>query len=147
MMVAAKRNNPIGDFGTRLVEESLLAATARLEEVIAAAPATDPWYAELHSALQSCTLAVEHHLDTLDGNHGLREDLGREEPRLLPRLERLDRELNHLLIEFWEAKETSAPPQRKFVEPFAHLAMELRRVADGEMEILHESLIPIGPGD
>ncbi len=147
MMVAAKRNNPIGDFGTRPAEASLLAATARLEEVIAAAPATDPWYAELHSALQACTLAVEHHLDTLDANHGLRENLGRQEPRLLPQLERLDRELNHLLVGFWEAKEPSAPSRKALVEPFAKLAMELRRAADGEMAILHESLIPIGAGD
>jgi hypothetical protein len=136
-----------GEFGARPVQESLLAATAHLEAVIASAPPADPWFHDLRTALQECTLALEHHLDTIDGSEGLKEHLGREEPRLLRRLDQLDAELNELLVEFWEAKESSAAPQARLIEPLAHLAAELRRAADGELELIHESLIAIGPGD
>lgn len=147
MTAQIERDGPAGEFGGRLSQESLLEATLRLEQVIAAAPPADPWYAELRSAIQACTLALEYHLDALDGAEGMRDWIGREEPRLMPRLERLGAALNHLLLEFWEAKEVAAHPRVTLVQPLSELASELRQVADGSFDLVHESLIPIGAED
>jgi hypothetical protein len=131
----------------RPLSESLFAATARLEAVIAAAPVVEPWSVQLQEALRDCTLAVQYHLETLDGDDGMKEQLAREEPRLIWRLERLDAALKHLLPELRDARQSSAGSTMALVEPLAHLANELRHAADDELEILYESLIPIGSGD
>jgi hypothetical protein len=127
--------------------ESLFAATARLEEVIAAAPVIDPWCAQLQTALRDCTVAVQYHLETLDGDHGMKEQIMREEPRLISRLERLDAALKHLVEELRDARLSSAGSTRALIEPYAHLVTELHHADDDELEILYESLIPIGSGD
>jgi hypothetical protein len=131
----------------RPVSESLFAATARLEAVIASAPVLDPWCLELQAALTDCTLAVKYHLETLDGDDGMIEHLTREEPRLIYRLERLDAALKHLLPELGDACQSSAGTARGLIEPLVHLVTELRHAADDELEILHESLIPVGSSD
>ena len=131
----------------RPLSESLFAATARLEAVIAAAPPLDPWCVELQAALTDCTTAVLYHLETLDGDDGMKEHLSREEPRLIFRLERLDAALKHLLPELGNACESSAGSAMALIAPLAHLVTELHQAADDELEILYESLIPIGSGD
>ena len=131
----------------RPLSESLFAATARLEAVIAAAPVLDPWCSQLQAALRDCTLAVQYHLETLDGDDGMKEHITRDEPRLISRLERLDAALQHLLPELGDACQSSAGSTRALIEPLAHLVTELRQAADDEVEILYESLIPIGSSD
>jgi hypothetical protein len=127
--------------------ESLFASTARLEEVIAAVPITDPWCAQLQAALRDCTLAVQYHLETLDGGDGMKEHLTREEPRLISRLEQLDDALKRLLPELRDARQSSADSTRALIEPLAHLVTELQHAAADEIAILYDSLIPIGSGD
>lgn len=126
---------------------SLFAATARLQQVIAAAPLVEPWYDEVRRALDACALAVEFHLQELDGDGGLKEVLGREEPRLIARMNRLDAELQHLLPELEDANNSDLQPSAALLGPLVHLAMELRQVAHEEVELVWESLIPVGNGD
>lgn len=126
---------------------SLLAAAARLEAVIAGAPVIDPWCAQLEAALRECTIAVQYHLESLDGDDGMREHVMRDEPRLISRLERLDEELKHLLPELWDARRSSSGLTKTLVEPLSHLLVELRHADDVELEILYESLTPMGSGD
>lgn len=147
MNMLANKDSSCGDFGSRLTECSLLAATQRLEHALEAAPVADPWYSEVHAAIQACTLAVEHHLDALDAADGMKHSIGSEEPRLIPRLERLDADLNRLLLEFWGAKEAAVHPRVALAGPLGQLARELRTVADGEIDLIHESLVPIGAED
>ena len=129
------------------ISASLFAATERLQQVIAAAPTVEPWYEDVRQALDVCTRAVEYHLHTLDDDGGLKEGLSREEPRLISRLERLDAELQHLLPELENVNHSATPPSAALLGPLVHLAMELRQVADEEVELLYESLLPIGSGD
>lgn len=133
------------------LSESLFDSTARLEAVIAARPVIDPWCAQLQAALRDCTLAVQYHLETLDGGDGMgdgmKELLTREEPRLISRLERLDEALKRLLPELSDARECSADSTRALIEPLAHLVTELQHAAADEVAILYDALIPIGSGD
>jgi hypothetical protein len=129
------------------ISASLFAATERLQEVIAAAPKVEPWYEEVRQALGACTRAVEYHLHSLDDDGGLKEGMSRDEPRLIWRLDRLDAELKHLLPELQDANHSAAPPSTALLGPLIHIAMGLRQVADEEVELLYESLIPIGSGD
>jgi hypothetical protein len=115
--------------------------------VIAAAPVIDPWCAQLQAALRDCTVAVEYHLEILDGDDGMKEHITREEPRLISRLERLDAALKRLLPELRDAGQSSAGSTRALIEPLAHLVTELHQADDDELDILYESLIPIGSVD
>ena len=126
---------------------SLLAAVARLEEVIAGAPAIDPWCAQLDTALRECTVAVQYHLETLDGDDGMREHIAHEEPRLISRLQRLDDELKRLLPELRDARQSSVGLSRVLTDPLMHLVAELRHADHDELELLYESLNPVGSGD
>lgn len=126
---------------------SLMAAVARLEDVIAGAPVIEPWCAQLEAALTECTSAVRYHLETLDGDDGMREHITRQEPRLISRLERLDDELKRLLPELVDACQASAGLPRVLTEPLAHLVAELHHADNDELEILYESLNPVGSGD
>ena len=129
------------------ISASLFAATERLQQVIAAAPVVEPWYDEVRDALDSCRRAVEYHLHTLEDDGGLKDGISRDEPRLISRLDRLDAELKHLLPELDNANESAAPPCPALLGPLVHIALELRQVADEEVELLYESLMPIGSGD
>ena len=126
---------------------SLLAAVAQLEDVIAGAPAIDPWCAKLDAALRECTMAVQYHLETLDGDDGMREHIVHDEPRLISRLQRLDDELKRLLPELREARESSIGLSRVLTEPLIHLVAELKHADHDELELLYESLNPVGSGD
>lgn len=135
------------NFGVRLAEDSLLAAAAHLERVISAAPPADPWYDELHAAIRGCTLAVEYHLNSIHGPDGIRESIGRAEPRLLPRIESLDTALTRLLLEFWEAKEPAVDRRSALLQSLGTLAGKLRRAASGEFDIDYEWTTAIGGED
>ncbi|MBI5949782.1 MAG: hypothetical protein HY875_16725 [Chloroflexi bacterium] len=135
------------NFGCRLAEDSLLEAAAHLERVIAAAPPLDPWYDEVHAAIRDCTLAVESHLNAIYGPDGIREAIGRAEPRLLPRIEHLDTALTRLLLEFWEAKEPAVDRRSALLQSLNLLAARLRRAARGEFDIVWDWTTPVGGGD
>lgn len=126
---------------------SLLAAVARLEDVIASAPAIDPWCAQRDAALRECTAAVRYHLETLDGDDGMRQHIAHEEPRLISRLQRLDDELKRLLPELRDARQSAVGLSKALVEPLSHLVVELRHADHDELELLYESLNPVGSGD
>lgn len=126
---------------------SLFAASARLQEVIAQAPAVEPWYADVRTALEECRSAVEHHLHGLLDDGGLKDDIGRSEPRLISRLDRLDAELQGLLPELLDANDCAARTSETFVSPLARLAAEIRQLADEEVDLLYESLLPVGSLD
>jgi len=136
-----------GSQSPRPWSESLFAATAQLEAVIAAAPVIDPWCAQLQAALRDCTVAVQYHLEILDGDDGMKEHITREEPRLISRLDRLDAALKRLLPELRDAGQSSAGSTRALIEPLTHLVTELHQADDDELDILYESLTPIGSGD
>jgi len=126
---------------------SLFEATARLESVVAAAGVIEPWCAQLQTVLRDCSATVQYHLDILEGADGMKEDIVRQEPRLLFRLENLDNALTELLAELDEARRAAAASTQLLIEPLGHLVSELREAAVGEVEILHETLIPTGGGD
>lgn len=126
---------------------SLFDAIGRLQEVIAAAPMVDPWYQEVRRALDDCALAVEFHLHELDGDGGMKEVLGREEPRLISRMDRIDAELQHILPELADANSAAVSPSSSLLGPLLHLTEELLQVAHEEVELLYDSLIPIGGVD
>ncbi|MCL4241312.1 MAG: hypothetical protein KJ048_08150 [Dehalococcoidia bacterium] len=129
------------------ISASLFAAVERLQEVIASAPMIDPWYHEVRRALDSCVLAVEFHLRELDGDGGIKEVLGRQEPRLISRMDRIDAELQHLLPELEVANNAAVPPSAALLGPLLHLTKELRQVAHEEVALVYESLTPTGSGD
>ena len=126
---------------------SLNAAVARLEDVIARAPVVEAWCTQLEAALRECSCVVQYHLETLDGEDGMREHIAREEPRLIYRLERLDGELQRLLPELLDARQSSAGLPSVLTEPLAHLVAELHHADNDELQILFESLTPVGTGD
>lgn len=123
---------------------SLAAAAARLEKVIAGSPMIDPWFAQLEDALTECTAAIQYHLETIDGDDGMREHIAREEPRLISRLERLDDALQRLLPELRDVRQCSKGFTPGLIQPLAHLLAELRHADDDELSILYESLMPMG---
>ena len=135
------------NFGCRLAEDSLVAAAAHLERVVAAAPQLDPWYDEVHAAIRDCTLAVESHLNAIYGPDGIREAIGRSEPWLLPRIETLDSALTRLLLEFWAAKEPAVDRRAAMLQSLSLLAARLRRAASGEFDIVWDWTTPVGGGD
>lgn len=126
---------------------SLFAAVARLEEVLARVPVVENWCTQLEAALRECTCVVQYHLETLDGDDGMREHIRREEPRLISKLERLDDELQRLLPELLDARQSSAALPGVLTEPMAHLVAELHHADNDELQILFESLTPVGTGD
>ena len=126
---------------------SLFTASLRLQEVIGNAPAVEPWYADVRRVLDECRAAVEYHLHALDGDGGLKHDIGRSEPRLISRLDRLDAELQNLLPELLDANDCAARTSASFVGPLIRLATEIRQLADEEVDLLYESLLPTGSGD
>lgn len=138
---------PFASAPTSASMASLFAASERLREVISTAPAIEPWFAEVRGAIEGCTRAVEYHLETLDGGGGLKEDVSLREPRLLSRLEHLDAELQQLLPALQDISQTASCPSLGVVGPLARLALELRQVADEEVDLLYESLTPTGSGD
>ncbi len=136
---------PSSPDAVRAASASLFAASQRLEEVIAAAPPVEPWRGQLRDALEACRSAVEFHIQRLDGEGGLREDLGGEAPRLLSRLQRLDSELEHLLPELLSASQTTN--RIGVTDPLVHIVEQIRHVADEEVDLIYEALTPMGSGD
>lgn len=135
------------ELGSRLAQDSLFQATMQLEKVIASAPAIDPWIAEVHAAIQTCTLALEHHFLSVGAAGGMRDQIARAEPRLLRQIDRLDAELSSLLVEFWKAKGSVMQPQTALAKPLEALAAELRRLAGSEFDLERESNVATGGED
>lgn len=146
-MTTRQTGGPAGPQPIGPAPASLFQATARLESVIAGASVIDPWCAELQSALRECTTAVQYHLDSFEGVQGMKEQILRDEPRLISRLEEFDVALRALLAELAEARRSAVDSTHALVEPLGRLAAELRDAAIGEIDILHEALISTGSGD
>lgn len=132
------------EISTPVATGSLVAAAARIEAVIAGAPMMDPWFVQLESALNECTQAIQYHLETIEGVDGMREHIAREEPRLIARLERLDEALKHILPELRDVWTCSRGFTPGLIEPLGHLLAELRHADDDELEIMYDSLMPMG---
>jgi hypothetical protein len=131
-------------FGGRPAEESLVHATARLERVITSIPHIEPWLADVRTAIQACALAVEYHMVGLGSHGGTRDQIQRNEPRLLDQLERLDAELSRVLIDSWKAKEAVLRPHTQLVRPLEELAASLRSLTEREFNLEHESQMATG---
>jgi hypothetical protein len=134
-------------FGPRLEQQSLMQAIVSLEGAVASSSLANPWYVHVREAVRACALALEHDLDSIDGAHGMRESVGRFEPRLLPSLEKLEGALAQALIETWRANEIAARAQSGLEQQLTELAGELRSIAEREFDLWQAALtIPGGEG-
>lgn len=133
--------------GDRPTPPSLFEATTYLEQVIASAPSFQPWYAELRHAIQSCAFAVEHELDGLTGSNNRWDEVARDQPRLIPQIERLKTMLNGLLVDLWEAKGDAIPPDTELIRAMRRLSGAMHHAASKDVDIFYEWLVPIGGED
>jgi hypothetical protein len=88
--------------------------------------------------VRASIVAVERHLDTTHGEAGLEGDIVREEPRLIPAIERLQTDLARLLVELWEADRLTPADTPRFVTRLGKLAELVRAVGNQEFSLLHE---------
>lgn len=133
--------------GGRPAVPSLFEATSYLEQVVAAVPSFQPWYAELRHAIQTCALAVESELDSLSGSDGRWGEVTRDQPRLIPQIERLKTTLNGLLVDLWEAKGDAVPPDTDLIRAMRRLSSAMHHAASKDIDIFYEWLVPIGGED
>lgn len=92
--------------------------------------------ADTRMALRHAVLAVEHQLG--GGRTGALGDLAMMEPRLIPRLERIEAGLAAALVVLWKTSADRTLP--------AGLPRRLEGLANEILEVLHESVRPIGSG-
>ena len=123
---------------------SLLACAVELRLAVDALDAGGP-LSELHAAIRRAMTAVERELGGTSGGNGLLANVATTEPRLRPAIERLEVGLAEMLIALWETKrgtpDTSTP-----VPDLVPVARRLRRLADQAVDLLHQSMLPLGGG-
>lgn len=132
--------------GARPHEDSLFRAAQELEEAMNA-PGGAAWHAHVRDALRQCILALETRLDYLLGPRGMEAEIVRDEPRLIPALDRLEAALAALLVDFWETK--GQPPSVAEDETLRlqELLRHLREVAGNEFMLVHEAFNAPGGED
>jgi hypothetical protein len=145
--VSAVTPETLALLGGRPSEESLMRATTRLEQVIDAAPSMEPWIAELRDAIQGCALAVEYHFVGLGARGGTRDQIERDQPRLISQIESLDTELSRTLVDAWKAKDAVVGCHRDIFRPVAELAVSLRALIGREFDLQHEVQVATGGED
>lgn len=125
--------------GTRPREDSLYRAAQELERAVRAADGGAEWYAAVRGALRRCILAVETRLDSLVGPGGMEAEIVRNEPRLIPALDRLEAALAALLVEFWETK--GQPPSIASADTgrLEDLLQQVLEIAGNEYMLVHEA--------
>lgn len=114
---------------------SLLRASDQLAAAIGDAGGAP---AAVRAALRDAIIAVESRIQGIAASDGIAEGIVRDEPRLLPALERIEADLARLLLDSWEATALS-PSAALFRSHLQTLAAEMRRVADSEYAILAEA--------
>lgn len=133
--------------GSRPSEESLMRATARLDAVLCTARSMEPWLGDLRDAVQACTLAVEYHFFGLGVRGGTRDQIERDEPRLIAQLESLDAELSRVLVDAWKAKDAVLGCHRHIFRPIEELAASLRSLTEREFDLQREVQVSTGGED
>lgn len=125
--------------GARPREESLFRAVQELEQAIAAPNGGEEWYAHVRAALRRCILAVETRLDSLIGPGGMEAQITRNEPRLIPALDKLEAALASLLVEFWETKGQPSSIATAGIGRLEDLLRQVREIAGNEYMLVHEA--------
>lgn len=120
-------------------QESLFLAGKRLAAVASGDDRPEAWLAAAHDALRDCISAVEAQLLALRSPSGVGGEISRDEPRLIPSLDRLEAALARLLVDFWEARAIAPSSRPLFAPRLASLAEEMRQVADEEWDLLYEA--------
>lgn len=132
--------------GARPHEDSLFRAAQELEEAINA-PGGGAWHVNVRDALRKCILAVETRLDYLLGPKGMEAEIARDEPRLIPALDRLEAALAGLLVDFWETKGQQTSRAEEETLRLQELLRHLREVAGNEFMLVHEAFNTTGGED
>ena len=109
---------------------SLLSAAQRLRRLGEASEGYS--LGQVQTALRSAMAAVEDEL--MKGEDGVVE----LEPRLIPAVDRLREDLSALLMQLWEESRAAS------TETFTLLPRQLDRIADRILDLLHESMTPVG---
>lgn len=126
-----------GPFGLGApVRASLFEAAGRIDA--ASRTADGRWREGAAEALKLASSAVEAALDDLAGSSGSLHGAAREEPRLIPRLQKVEEALSAVLVDVWEAAASaSGQPSPAFAARLAGLAAELRDLAGATFDLAH----------
>lgn len=119
------------------VRSSLFEAASRIESAVGAA-AGERWREQAADALRLASSAVETALDDLTGAGGALREAVRDEPRLEPRLRKIEEALSSVLVDVWEAEaSTVGHVSPEFAARLQALAGDLRSLASATFDLAH----------
>lgn len=130
---------------------SILRVASDLESALETAPVFEGWCQRIADVLEECRRSVLRDLRNLEGDAGngggMMAEISVKEPRLIFRLNQLDQEFHRLLGELDDAVQASIWSRTSIVRQCTELVDELRTLVEHEVDIVYESLRPIGGGD